>query len=235
MKVCPKCGREYTDETQSFCLMDGSPLAAGDSQPTVVIPESASTVTVAPLKKKRGPRVWIALAVAVLLVGGAIVSALMFAAYRMGESAKNAQVNIARTSQSPRPSGIPRATPQPSSSVPAGSTAATPKSSPEGTSPDEVTPITWSTSGATFDQKAGKTYRFSCPPEGTAGAVWGSDIYTADSSICTAAVHAGKITLDKGGDVTVEFGPGRKTYGATTRNGITSYNFGEYPQSFVVR
>ena len=135
----------------------------------------------------------------------------------------------------PKAGGTPRATPQPSPSLSAGSTAATPQSSPDDTTSDEITPITWSTSAGTFDQEAGKTYRFSCPPDGTAGAVWGSDVYTADSSICTAAVHAGKITLDKGGEVTIEFGPGRKTYGATTRNGITSYNFGEYPNSFVVR
>jgi len=76
---------------------------------------------------------------------------------------------------------------------------------------------------------------FECPPEGTRSAVWGSDVYTADSSICTAAVHAGKITLEKGGQVTIEFRPGRSTYGATTRNGVTSYNFGEYPRSFVFK
>jgi hypothetical protein len=79
------------------------------------------------------------------------------------------------------------------------------------------------------------TYTFECPPDGTASAVGGSDIYTADSSICTAAVHAGKITLADGGDVTIEYRPGRPTYGATTRNGITSNNFGEYSMSFVIR
>ena len=65
--------------------------------------------------------------------------------------------------------------------------------------------------------------------------IWGVDVYTADSSICTAAVHAGIITMEEGGEVTVEFRPGRAVYGSTTRNGITSKNFGEYPHSFVVR
>jgi hypothetical protein len=215
--------------------MDGTPLAAGDSQPTVVIPEAASTVTVASPKKKRGPGVWIAIIIAVLLVGGALVAGLMFAAYRMGESTKNTQVNVALATPMPKPSIAPRPTPQPSPAATGASTAVTPHASSDNTASDDVTPITWSTSAGTFGQEVGKTYHFSCPPDGTAGAVWGSDVYTTDSSVCTAAVHAGKITLDKGGDVTIEFVPGRKTYGATTRNGITSYNFGEYPNSFVVR
>ena len=77
------------------------------------------------------------------------------------------------------------------------------------------------------------TYRFECPPDGSESAIWGNDIYTADSSICTAAVHAGVITFEKGGTVTIEFRPGRQIYGSTERNGVTSHTFGEYPRSFV--
>jgi len=73
------------------------------------------------------------------------------------------------------------------------------------------------------------------PPDGTAVSIWGSDVYTADSSICTAAVHAGKITLEKGGEVTIEFTGGRNAYGATTRNGITSNNFGQYAHSYLFK
>lgn len=36
MKQCPRCGNTYTDDTLRFCLEDGTPLAAGDEQPTVV-------------------------------------------------------------------------------------------------------------------------------------------------------------------------------------------------------
>jgi hypothetical protein len=41
--------------------------------------------------------------------------------------------------------------------------------------------------------------------------------------------------LDQGGDITIEFKPGRLVYGSTTRNGITSVTYGQYPHSFVVR
>ncbi|MFL6229382.1 MAG: LCCL domain-containing protein [Pyrinomonadaceae bacterium] len=99
----------------------------------------------------------------------------------------------------------------------------------------EVTPIGWDTSAGGFKGETGQTYRFSCPAAGTTQAIWGSDVYTDDSSICTAAVHAGAITRAQGGVVTIEIRPGRSTYGSTLRHGIKSNNFGEYGRSFVVR
>ena len=67
------------------------------------------------------------------------------------------------------------------------------------------------------------------------GQLWGTDVYTGDSSICTAAVHAGVITLDRGGLVTVELRPGQSAYKGTTRNGVTSTEYGAYTHSFLVR
>jgi hypothetical protein len=99
----------------------------------------------------------------------------------------------------------------------------------------DVTPIGWDTSAGGFKGEAGQTYRFSCPAAGTAAGIYGSDVYTDDSSICTAAVHAGSITRAQGGMVTIEIRPGRSTYGSTLRHGIKSMNWGEYPRSFVVR
>jgi hypothetical protein len=49
------------------------------------------------------------------------------------------------------------------------------------------------------------------------------DVYTANSSVCRAALHAG--TVGKaGGVVTVIPEAGRKAYPGVTRNGVTSYN-----------
>ena len=36
MKLCPKCGVSYSDDTLRFCLEDGTELAPTDEQPTVV-------------------------------------------------------------------------------------------------------------------------------------------------------------------------------------------------------
>ncbi|MEA2174566.1 MAG: hypothetical protein QOD00_2158 [Blastocatellia bacterium] len=99
----------------------------------------------------------------------------------------------------------------------------------------DITPISWDTSAGGFAGEEGRTYRFRCPAEGTAQPIYGNDVYTDDSSICTAAVHVGLINLERGGIVTIEIRPGRSTYGSTTRHGIKSISFGQYGRSFVVR
>jgi len=68
--------------------------------------------------------------------------------------------------------------------------------------------------------QTGKTYKFKCPSGGKESSVWGTDIYTLDTSFCNAAVHAGKLTSASGGSVTIELRPGESSYKGTTRNGI---------------
>ena len=71
-----------------------------------------------------------------------------------------------------------------------------------------------------------------CPGELTVrGTVWGSDLYTADSATCRAAVHAGVIGLS-GGTVTARMAPGAARYPGSTRNGVQSMNYGAYRASF---
>lgn len=99
----------------------------------------------------------------------------------------------------------------------------------------EGTPTTWLANATTLKGAEGQTFTLSCSPGGTAHSVWGSDIYTADSSICTAGVHSGLITYEQGGDVTLELRPGRAIYGTTERNGVTTSAYGTYPRSFVFK
>jgi hypothetical protein len=100
---------------------------------------------------------------------------------------------------------------------------------------ESVTPILWSTSASILTDEPGKTWKLKCPAGGKESTIWGTDIYTGDSSICTAAVHVGLITLDRGGPVTVELRPGESSYQGTTRNGVTSTQYGAYGRSVVVR
>jgi hypothetical protein len=100
---------------------------------------------------------------------------------------------------------------------------------------EDQTPVLWNTSAAMVPFEAGKTYKFKCPAGGKESAVWGSDIYTVDSSICNAAVHAGKLTSESGGPVTIELRPGESSYNGTTRNGIKTNDYGKYGSSFVVK
>jgi hypothetical protein len=92
---------------------------------------------------------------------------------------------------------------------------------------------TWSTTATAYRGRIGERINVACPPGGDAGSVWGTDTYTDDSSVCTAAVHAGLITLATGGTVTFEMRPGLDSYPASTRNGIESSSWGTWSSSFV--
>jgi LCCL domain len=110
----------------------------------------------------------------------------------------------------------------------------TPTSSPPSAA-GEGRPTTWEANATSLNGKEGETFTLTCSPGGTARSVWGSDIYTSDSSICTAAVHSGLITFQQGGDVTIELRPGRTIYGCSERNGVTTSPYGSYLHSFVFK
>ena len=100
---------------------------------------------------------------------------------------------------------------------------------------EDQTPVLWNTSPSMVSFETGKIYKFKCPSGGKESSVWGTDIYTFDSSICNAAVHAGKLAAESGGSVTIELRPGESSYQGTTRNGIKTNDYGQYGQSFVVK
>ena len=98
--------------------------------------------------------------------------------------------------------------------------------------PSTAIQATWSTNAV---QYRGQNVRvtFDCPPGGTKGNIWGTDYYTDDTSVCTAAVHAGLITFAKGGRVTIEMRQGAQSYAATSRYGVDSSGYGGWHGSFV--
>jgi hypothetical protein len=97
---------------------------------------------------------------------------------------------------------------------------------------------TWSTNATDHDCSAagvlGSSFLYTCPAAGAAGSAWGTDLYTNDSSICTAAAHVGRITPATGGAVTITMQPGATAYPGTTRNGITTSTWGSWPCSYSV-
>ena len=62
-------------------------------------------------------------------------------------------------------------------------------------------------------------------------AVWGSDVYTADSYTCKAARHAG-IIGNAGGPVILQMLPGQSSYRGSTRNGEQTRSYGRYRASY---
>ncbi len=66
----------------------------------------------------------------------------------------------------------------------------------------------------------------------SSGGVWGTDVYTDDSSLGKAAVHAGVIRVGETRTVTVTILPGQSSYPGSTRNGETSSSWGAWGGSF---
>lgn len=85
--------------------------------------------------------------------------------------------------------------------------------------------IDWQTSPLDLDLRGmnGERYAFRCPPGKPAPSrVTGSGPYTDDSSICTAAVHAGLLHGKNGGEVVVEIRPGQSSYAGSEQNFVKS-------------
>jgi hypothetical protein len=70
-----------------------------------------------------------------------------------------------------------------------------------------------------------------CPAGASSGSVWGTDLYTDDSSICAAALHKGVIGPG-GGRVILQIQDGRTSYAGSNRNGVSSGDYGSWSGSF---
>lgn len=66
------------------------------------------------------------------------------------------------------------------------------------------------------------------------GSVWGSGIYTDDSNLAAAAVHAGVLEDGETGVVVVTILPGEEMYTGSEQNGVTSWDYGEWSGSYIV-
>ena len=101
-----------------------------------------------------------------------------------------------------------------------------------------VQDIDWQTSPLDLDLRGmnGERYAFRCPPgKPQPSRIAGSGPYTDDSSICTAAVHAGALHAKDGGDVTIEIRPGEPRYAGSERNYLKSGDYDHaWSGSFVV-
>jgi hypothetical protein len=66
------------------------------------------------------------------------------------------------------------------------------------------------------------------------GSICGTDVYTDDSSIATAAVHAGFLTVGQKAIIEVRVLPGEPRYTGSTRFGVTSADYTQYNGSFRI-
>lgn len=67
------------------------------------------------------------------------------------------------------------------------------------------------------------------------GSVWGTDLYTSDSRLAAAAVHAGALREDERGLVRVTLLDGEGViYEGSPRHGVQTYDYANYPVAYRV-
>jgi hypothetical protein len=78
---------------------------------------------------------------------------------------------------------------------------------------------------------AGTVLQFSVTGS-TTGTIWGDGVYTSDSVLAVAAVHAGMLQPGESGVVTVELVTGLDAYAGMARNGVTSLSYGPWSMGY---
>lgn len=84
-----------------------------------------------------------------------------------------------------------------------------------------------------FKDMIGKTFSLTLTGS-SSGKIWGSDIYTYDSDLATAAVHAGSLKEGETGTILITMLPGQDSYSASTRNGVASKDYGSWHASYRI-
>jgi len=82
-------------------------------------------------------------------------------------------------------------------------------------------------------EPVGSTYYFRVAGE-SEGPLWGTDIYTGDSSLATAAVHAGLAKPGESIVLRIVSVPPPAQFTGSIRNGVTSHDFGRYGSAFRI-
>jgi hypothetical protein len=91
----------------------------------------------------------------------------------------------------------------------------------------------WDLNATGYRGQNGLQVSVDCPAGGTPYSVWGSGTYTDDSSICTAAVHSGLITLTAGGRVVVTIGGEKQSFTGSEAYGVTTSDYGAWGGSYT--
>lgn len=82
-----------------------------------------------------------------------------------------------------------------------------------------------------YRNRIGQTFEFTVTGA-SGGPVWGTDVYTDDSSVARAAVHAGVVAVGQTRTVVVTILPGQSSYAASTRNGVSTASWGAWSGSY---
>ena len=80
-------------------------------------------------------------------------------------------------------------------------------------------------------EPVGATYYFRVTGK-SEGALWGTDVYTGDSALAVAAVHAGHVKAGEMAIVKVKVVSPPPAFAGSVRHGVTSHDFGRYGSAY---
>ena len=84
-----------------------------------------------------------------------------------------------------------------------------------------------------YTNRIGETFWFEVVGQ-VSSSIWGTEVYTYDSDLATAAVHMGVLKPDQRGIVKVTMVASPESHRASTLNGVTSSNWGPYSASYTI-
>jgi hypothetical protein len=82
-------------------------------------------------------------------------------------------------------------------------------------------------------EPVGATYYFRVTGQPD-GPLWGTDVYTGDSALGVAAVHAGVAKVGESAVVRVVSVAPPQKFAGSVRNGVTSHDFGRYGSAYTL-
>ena len=98
---------------------------------------------------------------------------------------------------------------------------------------ENIDPAHWNLSAYGTSANLGKIYSMSVTGVSSGGTIWGSNnLYTHDSYIARAAVHAGILSVGQTGTVYLKLSGSQNSYPSSTANGITSNSWGFWYYSY---
>jgi len=84
-----------------------------------------------------------------------------------------------------------------------------------------------------YQAEIGKTFTFRVTGN-VGGSVWGTDVYTTDSTLASVAVHTNLLQPGQTGVIKVTVIPSPQVFVGSTRNGVSSAGYGQYPAAYRV-
>lgn len=85
-----------------------------------------------------------------------------------------------------------------------------------------------------YEKHVGKSFEFQVTGSTSGGSIWGTGVYTGDSQLSVAAVHADVLRSGESGVVKVTILAGDARYLGSSRNGVSSYDYGPYPFGYRI-